>query len=118
VTAIAPCSNPATALVTVTAENCEIIIPTGFTPGGDGENDTWDIIGLDEKYPDNFVIVYNRWGNEIYRSKQGQYSLAPWDGKFNGEEMPVASYYYMILPNGENTEKEDIMNGTITIIKE
>jgi gliding motility-associated-like protein len=118
VSAAAPCLNPAMAIVTVTAENCEIIIPSGFTPGGDGENDTWEIIGLDEKYPDNLVIIYNRWGNEIYRSKQGQYSQAPWDGKYNGNEMPVSSYYYMILPFGEETEKEDIMNGTITIIKE
>ncbi len=118
IVAVAPCPNPSSAIVTVTEEICEIIIPTAFTPGGDGENDTWEIIGLDEKYPSNFVIIYNRWGNEIYRSKEGQYSLAPWDGTYKGKEMPVSSYYYMIFFNGEGSDKEDVMTGTITLIKE
>ena len=118
IVAVAPCPNPSSAIVTVTEEICDIIIPTAFTPGGDGENDTWEIIGLDEKYPSNFVIIYNRWGNEIYRSKEGQYSLAPWDGTYKGKEMPVSSYYYMIFFNGEGSDKEDVMTGTITLIKE
>ena len=118
IVAVAPCPNPSSAIVTVTEDICEIIIPTAFTPGGDGENDTWEIIGLDEKYPSNFVIIYNRWGNEIYRSKEGQYSLAPWDGTYKGKEMPVSSYYYMIFSNGEGSDKEDVMTGTITLIKE
>ena len=118
IVAVAPCPNPSSAIVTVTEEICDIIIPTAFTPGEDGENDTWEIIGLDEKYPSNFVIIYNRWGNEIYRSKEGQYSLAPWDGTYKGKEMPVSSYYYMIFSNGEGSDKEDVMTGTITLIKE
>ena len=118
IVAVAPCPNPSSAIVTVTEEICDIIIPTAFTPGEDGENDTWEIIGLDEKYPSNFVIIYNRWGNEIYRSKEGQYSLAPWDGTYNGKELPVSSYYYMIFSNGEGSDKEDVMTGTITLIKE
>jgi gliding motility-associated-like protein len=116
--AVAPCTNPSSAIVTVTEESCDIVIPTGFTPGGDGVNDTWNIIGLDELYPLNYVIIFNRWGNEIFRSTEGSYSSMPWDGTYQGKLMPVGSYYYMILPYGDDTNKEDIINGTITIIKE
>jgi gliding motility-associated-like protein len=115
---VSPCIQSAISIVSVTLQNCDIIIPTGFTPGGDGVNDAWNIIGLDELYPLNYVIIFNRWGNEIYRSTEGSYSSMPWDGTYQGKLMPVGSYYYMILPYGDDTNKEDIINGTITIIKE
>ena len=41
-----------------------------------------------------------------------------WNGTYKGKEMPVSSYYYMIFSNGEGSDKEDVMTGTITLIKE
>ena len=38
----------------------------------------------------------------------------PWDGTFNGQELPVGSYYYIIEYNDNTTEKT---NGIVTIIK-
>ncbi len=95
------CTGPANT-VTIIIENCEIIVPTAFTPDGDNANDIWEIIGLDEIYKDNQVFVYNRWGGLIYQSEKGKYSMDPWDGTYNGEKMPVASYYYIIDFNDED----------------
>jgi gliding motility-associated-like protein len=37
----------------------------------------------------------------------------PWDGKYNGNELPIATYYYIINPkNGRKT-----ITGSVTIIK-
>ena len=44
----------------------------------------------------NVVFVYNRWGNKVFESIQGNYNQMPWDGTFNNEPLPVASYYYII----------------------
>jgi gliding motility-associated-like protein len=95
------CMGPADA-VTIIIEDCEIIVPTAFTPDGDNANDVWEIVGLDEIYKDNQVFVYNRWGGLIFQSEKGKYSTKPWDGTYNGEKMPVASYYFIIDFNDES----------------
>jgi len=69
-----------------------LFIPNAFTPNGDGIHDTWEVQGL-ERFTDLKVEIYNRWGNLIY-SARGSYK--PWDGKKNGEYMPVGTYYYVI----------------------
>ena len=43
-------------------------------------------------YPSNIVQVFNRWGNKIYESNDGTYNQNPWDGRYNGEVLPVGSY--------------------------
>lgn len=69
-----------------------LFIPNAFTPNGDGVHDVWEVQGL-ERFADLKVEIYNRWGNLIYSSR-GSYK--PWDGKKNGEYMPVGTYYYVI----------------------
>lgn len=92
----------------------EVIIPTAFTPNNDLVNDYWEILNLDEQYPNNIVQVFNRWGNLIYQSGKGDYSSNPWDGTYRGELLPVASYYFIIQLNDEVSE--DLM-GNISVIR-
>ncbi|MBL7983619.1 MAG: gliding motility-associated C-terminal domain-containing protein, partial [Flavobacteriales bacterium] len=40
----------------------DVELPTGFTPNGDGQNDRFIVRGI-ENYPENELIVFNRWGN-------------------------------------------------------
>ncbi|MEZ4758603.1 MAG: gliding motility-associated C-terminal domain-containing protein [Flavobacteriales bacterium] len=69
--------------------------PNTFTPNGDGINDTWTITGLDQ-YPGAEVIIYDRWGQRVFRSTgYGE----PWDGTNNGVRLPTATYYYHIRLN-------------------
>ena len=84
-----------------------IEIPSGFTPNNDNIHDEWVIYGLND-FPDVVVKIYNRWGQEIY-SSQGYYK--PWDGKYNGVDLPTAAYYYVI----ELNESDKVFNGTVTI---
>ncbi len=84
-----------------------IEIPSGFTPNNDNIHDEWVIYGLSD-FPDVVVKIYNRWGQDIYSSK-GYYK--PWDGKFNGVDLPTAAYYYVI----ELNESDKVFNGTVTI---
>lgn len=96
----------------------EITIPTAFTPNSDGVHDTWEIFNLDEAYPKNIVRIYNRWGGLLYEhdsSVDGPYNQNAWKGDYNGEPMPVASYYFIIEMNDPN---ERVESGTISILLE
>ena len=93
-------------------ETCsgEVIVPTAFTPdGGDMINATWEISGL-QSYPDCKVIVYNKWGSEIFNSTG---YVNAWDGTYNGNPLPVGSYYYII----ELNDGSEPLKGNVTIIK-
>jgi gliding motility-associated-like protein len=108
------CEGPASQ-VTITIQDCEIIVPTAFTPDADGVNDNWEIVDLDEVYQNNVVMVYNRWGAKLYESEKGNYASKPWDGAFEGNALPVGSYYFIIDFNIEDVEP---MKGIVSVILE
>ena len=51
------------------------------------------------------VSVYNRWGELLFYDNNGYAN--EWDGKFNGEELPVGTYYYVIeyVDGNDQTQK-------------
>ena len=87
-------------------EDC-FFIPTAFTPNGDGIHDDWEIDGVD-LFPTITVHVFNRWGQLLFESTG--YS-ARWDGTHNGNDLPIASYYYLIDLN----DGREPFKGTVTI---
>jgi gliding motility-associated-like protein len=108
VTAQNGCTASDTVLVTVVPE---IVIPSGFTPTGDGANDTWQIDHIDQ-FVDCTVEVYNRWG-ELLFSSTGY--IDPWDGTYNGAPVPVGTYYYAIELNDERFPEP--YTGPLTVIR-
>jgi gliding motility-associated-like protein len=88
---------------------CVISIPNTFTPNGDGINDLWDINAL-QGYPGCTVSIYSRYGSLVYHSIN--YPKA-WDGTYNGQKLPVGTYYYIIdLKNGKKP-----LSGFVTIVR-
>jgi gliding motility-associated-like protein len=86
-----------------------ILPPNTFTPNGDGINDTWVIPDL-QRYPVVTVDIFTRYGQKVYHSNG--YGT-PWDGTFNGQQLPAGVYYYVI-----NTQYNDEkVAGYITIIR-
>lgn len=76
-------------------------IPTGFSPNGDGVNDTW-VIPFLVNCPEAKVTVFNRWGTKVYENKREYYSN-PWNGTAsNGNPLPIGTYYYVIEYNDKD----------------
>ncbi|HYI77986.1 MAG TPA: gliding motility-associated C-terminal domain-containing protein, partial [Chryseolinea sp.] len=73
----------------------ELSIPNTFTPNGDAENNTWAVqpITKTDQFDDTVVRVYNKRGVLVYESVGLE---KEWDGTFNGELLPVDTYYYTI----------------------
>ena len=90
-----------------------IRVSQGFTPNGDGINDTWYIDGI-EKFPDAEITVFNRWGSEVFKSYGNYDNNNGWNGTYknNSEPLPDGSYMYIIFTNKENS---DNMKGWIYI---
>jgi gliding motility-associated-like protein len=89
----------------------EIFIPNGFSNNGDGKNDFWVIDNI-QQFPNCVVEVYNRWGEMLFHSDG---YTTPWDGKYNGKDLPVGTYYYIIDLHHENFPKA--YTGPLTIFR-
>ncbi len=84
-----------------------IAVSDVMTPNGDGDNDTFWITNI-ELYANNELIIYNRWGSEVYRASGYNND---WDGTFNGKPLPVGAYYYTLEFNGEEgTNIQGVIN--------
>lgn len=69
-------------------------VPNTFTPNGDGINDVWVIKNMD-RYPGIVVSVFNRNGQRVFFSVNYP---SPWNGRYNGSDLPAGTYYYIITP--------------------
>jgi large repetitive protein len=96
-------------------EGCDEV-PNGITPNGDGLNDelVFDILlnNPPSEFPDNEIIIFNRWGDIVYQAKP---YLNDWKGtNDSGKDLPQATYYYILRLNLSNG---DIIRGDVTILK-
>jgi gliding motility-associated-like protein/uncharacterized repeat protein (TIGR01451 family) len=84
----------------------------GMSPGDDGINDYFKIAGI-EKYPNNTVKIFNRWGVLVYEAKG--YGLG--DRLFMGisegrvtitkdQKLPAGTYFYVVEFEGENPGRD------------
>ena len=87
------------------------VIPNGFSPNGDGYNETWQIDYI-YMFPNCEVEVYNRWGEQLFYSKG---YTTPWAGKYKGKDVPVGTYYYIIRLNDKKFP--DHFTGPLTILR-
>jgi len=85
------------------------LIPSGFSPNGDGNNDLFLIPGLIET-PNFTMEVFDRWGNSVYKyANNGNLSPDWWDGNSTGNmtlskgtRVPAGTYFYNINYNDGN----------------
>jgi gliding motility-associated-like protein len=100
-----------TGLVNVRSDNeIRLKIYKAFSPNGDLINDEWRIENS-VLYPSMEVIIFNRWGQLVWKSGRGY--PKPWDGTSNGYLLPVDSYHFIIeLHNGDRP-----VIGSVTLVR-
>ena len=77
----------------MTQEVMVIDYPTYFTPNGDGINDTWNIVGLNQA--DAKLYIYDRYGKLLKQLSATQDSNG-WDGTHNQEQLPSTDYWFTL----------------------
>jgi large repetitive protein len=86
---------------------------SGFTPNDDGVNDFFEIPNAQD-YPDIVVEIYTRSGQRVFHS-QGYTDDKRWDGTFNGKELPMGTYYFVITLNDIFGTRP--VTGPVTIVR-
>lgn len=82
--------------------------PNVFTPNGDGVNDRFFIKNIN-KFPNNSIKIFNRWGNIVYEAAPYQNN---WEGfshfgiTIGGDNLPIGTYFYILnLGDGSKIKK-------------
>lgn len=112
-TDLSGCTNTGTVLVKVSPTSTGgYLMPTAFTPDGDGKNDCYGI-----KYWGTILElqfgIYNRWGERIFYSTN---PAACWDGTINGVKQDPAVFIYMIKAK-TTCQPEVFRKGTFVLIR-
>lgn len=90
-------------------EICEVYIPNNVTPDGDDINAHYLEIQSDCSIKKFEFIVFNNWGEEVFKSKDP-------DIKFSSKDVDEAVYLWQLkgtFCNGEKLEKR----GYVTVLK-
>ncbi|PZX92626.1 hypothetical protein DOS84_14305 [Flavobacterium aquariorum] len=95
--------------VTVSLTKCSLTpdklkIPDGFSPNGDGVNDTFQIVDIEFSFPNYTLEIFNRYGNVLFK---GDINKPDWNGKnsnssFIDGDAPAGVYFYIIHYNKDN----------------
>ncbi len=77
-------------LIRIYKTGADILVPSAFTPNGDGKNDLLRPVlrGIAKL---QYFRVYNRWGQLVFST--GGDGIG-WDGTYNGSKQPAGTYVY------------------------
>jgi len=86
-------------IVTIFPIRASIEIYNLVTPDHDDKNDYWHIGGI-ENFPDNEILLFNRWGTKIKEFVGYNNTDNRWDGTNDkNESLPDGVYFYIIKAN-------------------
>lgn len=92
-----------------------IFIPNSFTPNNDFNNDIFQFNVNFEAYTWLRFSIYDRWGNKIYQSEDGNIG---WDGQqANGDEAPIGVYIWLIEYKRKDQVETVSYNGHVTLLR-
>ncbi|WP_136666672.1 gliding motility-associated C-terminal domain-containing protein [Flavobacterium sp. H122] len=103
-------------------DDCGEVLPCDFrvlkfskvvTPGSDGINDYFEIVGSETACFDYRIKIFNRWGAMVYENNNYQNN---WSGDatkaISSSNLPSGTYYYIVdIIARSNGEHEDTKNG-------
>ena len=106
------CSDSVVSQVIVVG-NCNIAVPSAFTPNNDGRND--------ELYPtnafnaDDLVFrVYDRFGRIVFETRDWR---KRWDGKVNGQSQAAGTYIWSLSYSLRTSGRKYFFKGTTLLLR-
>jgi len=92
--------------------DCNVFVPTGFTPNNDGKN---DLLKIFPQCPiTGEFSIYNRWGQLVYQTKDMNRG---WDGIYNNMPQPGGVYVYLVKYTYSFLPGTHYKKGTFVLIR-
>jgi gliding motility-associated-like protein len=83
-----------------------LIVTNTFSPNGDGFNDSWGVPGI-RFYEGARISVYDRVGTRMFYTESPDVA---WDGTFDGKQLPVGSYFWVIEIKETGATRRGMLN--------
>lgn len=94
-------------------DNC-LLVPTAFSPNGDGLNDKFKVV-TNCGFSSFQMAIYNRWGQAVFTGFEPNQG---WDGTQNGENADVGVYFYYIKATPMLMDEKVIeKKGDLTLVR-
>jgi gliding motility-associated-like protein len=91
-----------------------LYVPNSFTPDDDEHNQNWGI-NIDGIDFENFqLVVYNRWGELIWESKDARES---WNGTYNNSIVPSGTYIWKISFKEKDNDGKSFFTGFLNVLR-
>lgn len=94
----------------------DVIVFNGMSLNEDGRNEFFEIKGLD-KYEHNELFIYNRWGQEIFHTRNYSKNNNWWYGNYKNEKVTGTMFYVLTYWNNDLGSNREIKKGFIHITK-
>lgn len=99
--------------VTVNPKAINLKPAPAITPNGDGIQDDWIIQDI-QFFPNNRVVVVDRWGGVVYEASGYNNESVVWTGtNTSGNQLPTGTYFYRI----EIPQTRNVLTGSIELVR-
>jgi gliding motility-associated-like protein len=114
------CKDSVERAAAVTVKQCQVDIPTAFTPNGDGYGDRYTLFGSGILRIDK-LLIRNRWGEIVFEMKDvlpgSQQPDASWDGTYKGQPAPADMYVYEAVILYVDNRRSEKLRGNIYLAR-
>lgn len=101
-----------TIYVNINVFDCELFVPTAFTPNGDGLNDEF-LVHAPMEISNFEMLIFDKMSRSLFQTKEINYG---WDGTSQGKPLPPGTYFYVITFRDALNEKH-VMKGQLVLIR-
>lgn len=92
---------------------CNLILPTAFTPNGDGRNDTFRPLHACNMAHYE-MKVYNRFGELVFTSADPDKG---WDGTYKGSRVPPGTFVYTVAYINTDKQQPFFQKGWVVVVR-
>jgi gliding motility-associated-like protein len=106
------CAMAGSASITSPFEHCLVMMPTAFSPNGDGKNDVFKprIYDAVKQYS---MTIFNRWGAIVFQTQDPQ---SGWDGTYKGMVQDQQAFIYVCTFHDRNDELKEF-RGSVVLVR-
>ncbi len=112
------CSTIDSLEIIVDNSNINILVPTAFSPDGNGINDFFRFFSTIALEQVEIFVVYDRWGNKVYEERNipGSTNFQGWDGTYKLEPSEIGVYCFYLTATFIDGSTE-MISGNVTLIR-